>query len=66
MASLTDWVPDVTHEAMVLLVLHAQKVGLPNTDECTFRALFMAAAHDLPNPARSQFQTEWQRFDLLV
>jgi len=66
MSFLTDWVPDVTHEAMIRLLQHAEKVGLPNTDECTFRALFMAAVHDLPEPPRPRFQTEWQRFDLLV
>jgi hypothetical protein len=59
-----DWVPGVTREAMVRLVAHAAKVGLPNTEEFTFRALFMAAAHDLLD--RPRFQTEWARFDLLV
>src|SRR6266511_4274431 len=60
----TDWVLEVTREAMTRILAHADKVGLANTDECTFRALFMAAAHDLLDAPR--FQTEWRRFDLLV
>ena len=66
MAATGDWVPDVTHEAMRRLLAHAEKVGLPNTDECTLRAFFMAAAHDLLGMPRPRFQTEWYRFDLLV
>ena len=66
MAATGDWVPDVTREAMRRLLAHADKVGLPNTDECTLRAFFMAAAHDLHGIPRPQFQTEWHRFDLLV
>lgn len=64
MTATGDWVPDVTHEAMVRLLAHAKKVELPNTEESTFRAMFMAAAHDLLDAPR--FQTEWRRFDLLV
>ena len=60
----SDWVPQVTREAMVRLLAHAAKVGLPNTEEFTFRGLFMAAAHDLLDGPR--FQTQWARFDLLV
>jgi hypothetical protein len=66
MAATGDWVPDVTREAMCRLLGHAEKVGLPNTDECTLRAFFMAAAHDLLGKPGPQFQTEWYRFDLLV
>jgi hypothetical protein len=66
MAATGDWVPDVTHEAMRRLLAHADKVGLPNTDECTLRAFFMAAAHDLPGMPPPRFQTEWRTFDLLV
>jgi hypothetical protein len=66
MAATGDWVPDVTREAMRRLLAHAEKVGLPNTDECTLRAFFMAAAHDLLGMPRPRFQTEWYRFDLLV
>jgi hypothetical protein len=66
MAATGDWVPEVTREAMRRLLAHADKVGLPNTDECTLRAFFMAAAHDLHGIPRPQFQTEWHRFDLLV
>jgi hypothetical protein len=64
MSAPTDWVLNVTHEAMTRLLAHADKVGLANTDECTFRALFMASAHDLLDAPR--FQIEWRRFDLLV
>src|SRR5215470_1221103 len=63
-AVTADWVPEVTREAMLRLVAHATKVGLSNTEEFTFRGLFMAAAHDLLD--RPRFQTEWERFDLLV
>ena len=66
MATTGDWVPEVTREAMRRLLAHAEKVGLPNTDECTLRAFFMAAAHDLLGMPGPQFQTEWYRFDLLV
>jgi hypothetical protein len=66
MAATGDWVPDVTREAMRRLLAHAEKVRLPNTDECTLRAFFMAAAHDLLGMPELQFQTEWHRFDLLV
>jgi hypothetical protein len=68
MAAADDWVPDVTHEAMRRLLAHAEKVGLPNTYECTLRAFFMAAAHDLLGMPGPRFQTEWSRsrFDLLV
>jgi hypothetical protein len=65
MASTGDWVPDVTREAMRRRLAHAEKVGLPNTDECTLRAFFMAAARDQLGPS-PQFQTEWRKFDLLV
>jgi hypothetical protein len=65
MASTGDWVPDVTREAMRRLLVHAEQVELPNTDECTLRAFFMAAARDLLVP-RPRFQAEWRRFDLLV
>jgi hypothetical protein len=66
MAATGDWVPDVTREAMGRLLAHAEKVGLPNTDECTLRAFFMAAAHDLLGMPPSRFETEWSSFDLLV
>lgn len=66
MAATGDWVPEVTCEAMGRLLGHAEKVGLPNTDECTLRAFFMAAAYDLLGMPRPQFQTEWLTFDLLV
>jgi hypothetical protein len=68
MAASGDWVPDVTREAMRRLLVHADKVRLPNTDECTLRAFFMAAAHDLLGMPGPRFQTEWSgyRFDLLV
>jgi hypothetical protein len=66
MAATGDWVPDVTREAMHRLLAHADKVGLPNTDECTLRAFFMAAAHDLLGMPRPRFETEWRSFDLLV
>jgi hypothetical protein len=66
MVATGDWVPDVTRTAMRRLLAHAEKVGLPNTDEDTLRAFFMAAAHDLLGIPGPQFQTEWHRFDLLV
>lgn len=65
MAVAGDWVPDVTREAMRRLLAHAEKVELPNTDESTLRAFFMAAAHDQLG-SRPRFQTEWRRFDLLL
>jgi hypothetical protein len=65
MAFTGDWVPDVTREAMRRLLAHAEKVELPNTDESTLRAFFMAVAHDQLVP-RPRFQTEWRRFDLLL
>ncbi len=55
---------------MVRVLAHARKVGLSNTKEFTFRAFFMAPAHDrlrshdpLNDP---RFETEWKKFDLLV
>ena len=66
MAATGDWVPEVTSEAMRRLLAHAEKVRLSNTDECTLRAFFMAAAHDVLGMPGPQFQTEWYRFDLLV
>jgi hypothetical protein len=66
MAATGDWVSDVTREAMRRLLAHAEKVGLPNTDECTLRAFFMAAAHDQLGMPGPRFQTEWYKFDLLV
>jgi hypothetical protein len=66
MAFAGDWVPGVTREAMGRLLAHAEKAKLANTDECTLRAFFMAAAHDLLGAPRPEFQTEWRRFDLLV
>jgi hypothetical protein len=66
MAATGDWVPEVTREAMIRLLAHADKVGLPNTDVRTLRAFFMAAAHDLLGMPRPRFQTEWDSFHLLV
>src|SRR3954468_22776393 len=59
-----EWVPEVTREAMVRILDHSEKVGLANTEEFTFRAFFMAAAHD--RLATPRFQTEWRTFDLLM
>ncbi len=61
---MSEWVPGATLDAMNRLVKHAQKVGLQNTEEFTFRAMFMAATYDLFCSAK--FQTEWKKFDLLV
>lgn len=59
-----DWVRGATLKAMKRIMEHADKVGLSNTEEFTFRAAFMAAAYDLlPGVV---FQTEWKKFDLLV
>jgi hypothetical protein len=66
MTSTDDWVLAATDEAMRRLLVHAEKVGLANTDECTLRAFFMAAAHDLLGVPQPRFQTEWRRYDLLV
>ncbi|MBY3552580.1 hypothetical protein [Modestobacter lapidis] len=49
---------------MTRVLAHAEKVGLANTEEFTFRASFMSAAHDRLGCPR--FQTEWRKFDLLV
>jgi len=59
-----QWVPDATRTAMTRILEHADKVGLANTEEFTFRSFFMAAAHELLRLPR--FQTEWHKFDLLV
>jgi hypothetical protein len=59
-----DWVIDATKEAVGAMNDHAALVELPNTDEATFRAFFMAA---LKRQCRNaQLETEWRRFDLLV
>jgi hypothetical protein len=63
---VSDWVTEVTEEAMRRLMAHADKVGLHNTEEFTLRAFFMSAAHDLLVPRRPRFATEWKKFDLLV
>lgn len=63
---MSDWVTEVTEEAMRRLMAHADKVGLHNTEEFTLRAFFMSAAHDLLVPRRPIFATEWKKFDLLV
>ncbi len=49
---------------MTRLSTHTEEVRLANTGEFTFRAFFMAAAHD--RLRRPRFQTEWRRSDLLV
>ena len=61
--ALDEW-EAVTRTAMKRLVTHANKVGLANTGEFTFRAFFMEAAWDLLD--RPEFETEWNKFDLLV
>jgi hypothetical protein len=65
-----EWVPDVTSEAMRRVCEHADKVGLTNTEEFTFRAFFMAATYDMAVTfgllEGLHFHTEWRSFDLLV
>jgi len=61
---MESWVTDVTTGAMKRIAAHAELVGLTNTEEFTFRSMFMAeAATRYPG---FQFQTEWHKFDLLV
>jgi len=43
---------------------HAERVGLPNTDEATFRSFFLAELKRLAPSA--ECQTEWHKFDLLL
>lgn len=50
--------------AMRQLARHARRVGLANTDESTFRSLFLAELKRQTPSA--ECQTEWHRFDLLV
>lgn len=54
----------MTRMALTRTLEHAAAVGLSNTEESTFRAFFMAAAHHVLDAPR--FQTEWKKFDLLV
>lgn len=61
--ALDEW-EAVTRAAMKRLLTHAGKVELSNTEEFTFRAFFMDAAWDLLD--HPTFQTEWNKFDLLV
>lgn len=63
-AAMPPWVVTVTSAAIHSLLNHADLVGLTNTEEFTFRSMFMAevASH---RPG-IRFQTEWQKFDLLA
>ncbi len=58
------WFTDGCRDALQRMVEHASKVGLPNTDEFTFRSFFMS---ELISKNRcSKLQTEWHKFDLLL
>ena len=61
---MNHWVTATTEAAIERLLDHASLVGLQNTEEFTFRSLFMACAAALLD--KPVFQTEWRRFDLLV
>lgn len=59
-----EWVPEATRLAMIRTLEHAELVDIANTEEFTFRSFFMAAACEVLGKPR--FQTEWNKFDLLV
>ncbi|MAY74379.1 MAG: hypothetical protein CMJ31_06570 [Phycisphaerae bacterium] len=49
---------------MLRLLEHAELVGLTNTEEFTFRAMFMAEAAS--SIGGLEFHTEWNSFDILI
>ena len=61
---MDDWLMQSTTAALDRMTEHAAVVGLPNTDEATFRSFFMAALKARVPSAR--LETEWKWFDLLV
>lgn len=61
---MKPWVVPVTSDALRRLRSHAELVGLANTEEFTFRSMFMAQAATAHPGMR--FQTEWKKFDLLA
>lgn len=61
---MKPWVVTVTSDATRRLLSHAELVGLANTEEFTFRSMFMAQAATAHPSMR--FQTEWKKFDLLA
>ncbi|MBX3363943.1 MAG: hypothetical protein KF866_04185 [Phycisphaeraceae bacterium] len=61
---MDDWIVPATQEAMHRMDEHASLVGIANTDEFTFRSMFMAAAK--ANQGSLAFYAEWEKFDLLV
>ncbi len=61
---MKDLITESLTGAMSRLHAHANLVGLPNTDEFTFRSFLMAEIMKR-NPS-AQCQTEWRRVDLLV
>lgn len=60
---MAPWIVSITVGAMERVLSQAELVGLTNTDEFTFRSMFMAEAASRQPSAR--FQTEWYTFDLL-
>ncbi|MEZ6162928.1 MAG: hypothetical protein R3B67_00655 [Phycisphaerales bacterium] len=58
----THWVNATTDTALDAMLQHAGRVGLMNTEEFTFRSMFMRAAEQ----PGIRFQTEWNKFDLLA
>ncbi len=61
---MTPWIVEAVQAALDRLALYAEKVGRDNTDEFTFRSMFMRQAKRL-RPACC-LQTEWEKFDLLM
>lgn len=56
------WIKTTTDTALDVMLHHAGRVGLMNTEEFTFRSMFMASV----DPRGIRFQTEWNKFDLLA
>ncbi len=56
------WVKTTTETALDAMLQLADSVGLMNTEEFTFRSMFMRSAEQ----PGIRFQTEWNKFDLLA
>ena len=61
---IAQTIGDALKATMDRLAEHARRVGLANTDEFTFRSLFLAELKRLAPSA--ECQTEWHKFDLLL
>jgi len=61
---MTPWIVEAAQAALDQLVKYAHDVGRDNTDEFTFRSMFMEETKRLRQGCR--MHTEWEKFDLLV